>query len=109
MPKAWLVRFGRTVGSQVVGALDARLEGAAGAHVTVGGINVIGTPGIEPQAEDNDPFGLPEWAKNAERSTRPAEARLGLRPLDPYGHLFGSTYRRSWRLSMNPVSTIRDW
>ena len=63
MPKAWLVRFGRTVGSQVVDALDARLEGAAGAHVTVGGMNVIGTPGIERKPEDNDPFGLPEWAQ----------------------------------------------
>ena len=67
MPKAWLVRFGRTVGSQVVDALDARLEGAAGSHVTVGGTNVIATPGIERQAEDDDRFGLPEWAKNAGR------------------------------------------
>ena len=67
MPKAWLVRFGRTVGNQLVDALDARLEGAAGSHVTVGGINIIATPGIEPQAEDDDRFGLPEWAKNAER------------------------------------------
>ena len=67
MPKAWLVRFGRTVGSQVVDALDARLEGAAGSHVTVGGINVMAAPGIEPQAEDDNRFGIPEWAKNAER------------------------------------------
>ena len=67
MPKAWMVRFGRTVGSQVVDALNARLDGAGGSHVTVAGINLIGAPGLEPQAEDDDPFGLREWAKNAER------------------------------------------
>ena len=71
MPKAWMVRFGRTVGSQVVDALNARLDGAGGSHVTVAGINLIGAPGLEPQAED-DPFGHPEWAKNAERE---ADAR----------------------------------
>ena len=67
MPGAWMVRFGRTVGSQVVDALTQRLEGASASHVTVAGINVIGAPGLEPQAEDDDPFGLPEWAKDAER------------------------------------------
>ena len=72
MPKAWMVRFGRTVGSQVVDALNARLDGAGGSHVTVAGINLIGAPGLEPQAEDDDPFGHPEWAKNAERE---ADAR----------------------------------
>ena len=72
MPKAWMVRFGRTVGSQVVDALNARLDGAGGSHVTVAGINLVGAPGLEPQAEDDDPFGLPEWAKNAERE---ADAR----------------------------------
>ena len=72
MPRAWMVRFGRTVGSQVVDALTQRLEGAGASHVTVAGIDVIGGPGPEPQAEDDDPFGLPEWAKNAERE---ADAR----------------------------------
>ena len=67
MPKAWMVRFGRTVGSQVVDALNARLEGAGGSHVTIAGINVVGAPGVEPELEDEDPFGLPEWAKDTER------------------------------------------
>ena len=65
MPKAWMVRFGRTVGSQVVDALTARLEGGGGSHVTVGGINLSGAPGVEPEADD--PFGLPEWAKQTRR------------------------------------------
>ena len=67
MPRAWMVRFGRTVGTHVVDALNARLDGAGGSHVTVAGINVIGKSGVEPQADADDPFGLPAWAKNAER------------------------------------------
>ena len=67
MPRAWMVRFGRTVGSQVVDALTQRLDDARGSHVTVAGINVIGESGVEPEAKDDDPFGLPEWANNAER------------------------------------------
>ena len=69
MPRAWMVRFGRTIGTQVVDTLTQRLDGASGSHVTVAGINVMGAPRLEPLAEDNDPFGLPEWAKNAERKT----------------------------------------
>ena len=67
MPKAWIARFGRTVGTQVVDALTQRLDGAGGSHVTVAGINLIGAKGEEPTLTGDDPFGLPEWAKNAER------------------------------------------
>ena len=67
MPRAWMVRFGRTIGSQVVDALGARLEGTRGSHVTVAGVNVIGAKGEEPVLTDDDPFGLPDWVKNAER------------------------------------------
>ena len=67
MPKAWMIRFGRTVGSQVVDALGQRLDGATGSHVTVGGINLTGARGGAPEAQSDDPFGLPEWAKSGER------------------------------------------
>ena len=67
MPRAWMVRFGRTVGSQVVDALSARLDGTSSSLVTVAGINVIGEAGAEPEVEDDDPFGLPKWAKRTER------------------------------------------
>ena len=66
MPLAWMVRFGRTVGSQVVDALGQRLESGAGSHVTVGGISLIGEPGEVPE-ENDDPFGLPKWAKGTQR------------------------------------------
>ena len=67
MPGAWTVRFGRTVGSQVMDALTQRLEGASGSHVTVGGIPLTGAPGAVPEAESDDPFGLPDWATRAQR------------------------------------------
>ena len=67
MPRAWMIRFGRTVGSQVVDALNARLDGADGSHVTVAGINLVGAKSEEPTLTDDDPFGLPEWAIDAER------------------------------------------
>ena len=67
MPLAWMVRFGRTVGSQVVDALGQRLDGGTASHVTVGGINLTGEPGAMPETEANDPFGLPEWAKGTQR------------------------------------------
>ena len=63
MPRAWMVRFGRTVGTEVVDALNARLDGAQSPHVTVGGIRLSGqTPEEEPEAETDDPFALPAWA-----------------------------------------------
>ena len=61
MPKAWMVRFGRTVGSHVVDALTGRLEEAGGSHVTVGGVR-LGGSGTEPEPQAEDPFGLPAWA-----------------------------------------------
>ena len=38
MPQAWLARFGRTVASQAVDAIGARMEGGGETHVTVGGL-----------------------------------------------------------------------
>ena len=67
MPRAWMMRFGRTVGSYVVDALGQRLEGGTASHVTVGGIPLTGAPGAVPEAESDDPFGLPDWATRAQR------------------------------------------
>ena len=64
MPQAWMVRMGRTVGSQAVDALTQRLDGAASSHITVAGINIIGAPGVAPELEADGPFALPEWAKS---------------------------------------------
>ena len=72
MPRAWTVRFGRTVGGQVVDALTERLEGGKRSHLTVAGIPLMGTPATEPEAEADDPFALPAWAGN---DVREEEAR----------------------------------
>ena len=67
MPKAWMVRFGRTVGSQVVDALGQRLGGGQASHVTVAGVPLTGGAAPVPDDEVDDVFGLPEWAKRARR------------------------------------------
>ena len=43
IPKAWITRFGRTVGSQVVDAVTARFEDDDRSHVTVGGMSLAGS------------------------------------------------------------------
>ena len=67
MPQAWMVRFGRTVGSQVVDALGQRLAGGQASHVTVAGVPLTGGAAPVPEDEADDAFGLPEWAKRARR------------------------------------------
>ena len=67
LPRAWTVRFGRTVGGQVVDVLTGRLAGGKRSHLTVAGIPLMGTPAPEPEAEADDPFALPAWAANIVR------------------------------------------
>ena len=67
MPQAWMVRFGRTVGSQVVDALGQRLGGGQASYVTVAGVSLTGGAAPVPDDEVDDVFGLPEWAKRARR------------------------------------------
>ena len=67
MPKAWMVRFGRTVGSQVVDALGQRIEGGHASYVTVAGVPLTGSAAPLREDEADDVFGLPEWAKRARR------------------------------------------
>ena len=42
LQKAWLARFGRTVGSQAVDAVTGRLEGAPASEVSIGGRSLTG-------------------------------------------------------------------
>ena len=68
LPKAWMVRFGRTVGSQVVEGLTGRLEGGSGSHVTVGGIELTGGAAfVEPEPPSGHILGLTEWTTGTER------------------------------------------
>ena len=42
MPRAWITRFGRTVGLQAIEAIGDRLGGAGGTEVVVGGVGLSG-------------------------------------------------------------------
>ena len=72
MPKAWAVRFGRTIGGHLVDAAGSRFAHDGPSHVTVAGVR-LGGKGRAPDSEalGDDPFGLPAWATRQ----REAEAR----------------------------------
>ena len=59
MPRAWLTRFGRTVAEQSVDAIGARMEGAGGVRVVVGGLIFDGT------GRHSHPDDLHRFARNA--------------------------------------------
>ena len=50
LQRAWLARFGRTVGGQALDAIAGRLDGAGGTQVTVGGQALILDGGASPDA-----------------------------------------------------------
>ena len=75
MPKAWMVRFGRTVGSQVVDAITGRFEGNDTPHVTVGGMN-LGMPDPAQARESNLPKLAAEMARRYDAGTMNAHEIL---------------------------------
>ena len=64
MPKAWIARFGRTVSSHVVSAIEARLQGAGeprDSHLALGGLQAAGAfvgPGANAGRWRTDASGL---------------------------------------------------
>ena len=70
MPKAWAVRFGRTVGGQVVDALTGRLSADGGNHVRVGGMNLAGGATPEEAPDEGRTLGLPEWDERTRLDAR---------------------------------------
>ena len=51
LQRAWLARFGRTVGGQALDAIAGRLDGAGGTQVTVGGQALALDGGASPEAQ----------------------------------------------------------
>ena len=51
MPAAWAARFGRSVASHVLDALEARLETASGSYVRLGGHQLGGAPDVREAVE----------------------------------------------------------
>ena len=60
MPRAWLLRFGRTVAGQVVDAMNARFDGPPPQHMTVAGVPVA--TGGAPTVREDRPLGAPRPA-----------------------------------------------
>ncbi len=68
MPKEWIVRFGRTVGGQVVEAVMSRLDGRPTPHVTVGGMRLGGAGPQVTRHTRASHVSLAEWSqREAER------------------------------------------
>ena len=97
MPQAWLTRFGRTVGSQVVDAVTARLDNGGGSHVTVGGVSLGGSG--SPPAEISD---WNEWDTGRER--RHVAREIGEREL-----LLGSSFQLSSGERADGGSAFTAW
>ena len=49
MPTAWMIRLGRTVGSQVLEGVSDRVHGTGSPHMSIGGMQVGNNQGDEPQ------------------------------------------------------------
>ena len=81
IPKAWIVRFGRTVGSQVVDRLTQRLDAGDESQATLGGISLFGGAEPDETALEEPTLGLPEWEErtrlDAERTMTGQELLLG--------------------------------
>ena len=80
MPRAWLVRFGRTVAGQVVDAVSARLDSASHEHVRVAGVPVESEADAAPPVRpfdrlDPSPRPLREESRAASPTVR--EVMLG--------------------------------
>ena len=77
MPRAWVVRFGRIVGSHVVEGLAQRLGDGARPHVTVAGIG-LGPGPVEASEDPFAPHGWPSMDEREPEARTPSTAELFL-------------------------------
>ena len=110
MPQAWLARFGRTVTGQVMDAVSARLEGAPGAHVTLGR-QPLGMPGeaVSPEALARlEDAARDAWDRDGRATRTMTEREL---VLGSAFHLSSGEGARTWRMSARwkgaPDATLR--
>ena len=76
MPQAWISRFGRTVGAQVVDAVTGRLDAGTETHVTVGGMQ-LGRGGTLEALETRE-HTPGEWVRqNRSQNVTPEDLLLG--------------------------------
>ena len=101
MPQAWIARFGRTVGSQVVDAVSGRVEGTPGRHVTVGRMNLVGTSEL-PEEEPVSELRLPDW--NERRKLDAATKTMTTEQI-----VLGSSFHLSTGKSEGGYGTFSAW
>ena len=87
MPAAWLARFGRTVGSHVLEAVSARVDGRPNSHLRVGGVTVGGVSPLDAAAPRTPRDRLAEHLAQGPDARRPEERTLSGREL-----LLGSSF-----------------
>ena len=89
MPKAWLSRFGRTVGSQVLEAVSERVDGGRSAsHLNVGGVSL---GGVATPLDDTARLTPSDWL--ARQMAEETEARHSReRTLTAHDLLLGSSF-----------------
>ena len=92
MPEAWITRFGRTVGSQVVDAVTSRFESASDSHVTIGGQR-IGVSELFEGADTPAFEDLRQWAEGDDNER--TELRDEGRAVTSREILFGSSFHLS--------------
>ena len=88
MPGAWIARFGRTVGSQVLEAVSERLDGSpAASHFNLGGVSLGGNLSLDAAAPLTPQDWLAEQLAAGPDARRPEERTLTGRDL-----LLGSSF-----------------
>ena len=70
MPTAWMIRMGRTVGSQVVEGLTERLEGGDHSRMSVAGVGLGSSGELEDILKPEDPFAITAWDDQDEDMAR---------------------------------------
>ena len=70
MPTAWMIRMGRTVGSQVMEGLTERLEGGDHSRMSVAGASLGSSGELGDILKPRDPFAITAWDDQDEDRTR---------------------------------------
>ena len=78
LQRAWLARFGRTVGSQAVDAVGERLTGDGASHVTIAGQLIGAATGPQGEAEANARAeAMARWLRGENAEEAPSRALTG--------------------------------
>ena len=78
LQRAWLARFGRTVGSQAVDAVGERLTGKGASHVTIAGQLIGAATGPQGEGEANARAeAMARWLRGEDAEEAPSRALTG--------------------------------